>query len=186
MVKESESVTFRIPIDLLESLRMEAQEDNVSLNTLVNQVIIGHEKWHKYSKKAGFITIPKDFQKLLMGKVTNDEIIQITQQKSKYCKDIVSMLRTSYSLDSFLDVIETWFKICNFPYRKDMNKNKLKLTVQHNMGEKWSLFLSLLIQINLEKLIVEKSIDEKSIVEMTDETVIIEIPCKLTATSGYS
>lgn len=167
----SESITFRIPIELLESLRIEAQEDNVSLNTLVNQVIIGHEKWHKYSKKAGFITIPKDFQKLLMAKLTNDEIIQITQQKAKYCKDVVSMLRSNYSVDSFLDVIEMWFKISNFSYRKDMNENKLRLTVQHNMGEKWSMFLSSLIQINLERLI-----DEKLIIEMTDETVIIEIP----------
>lgn len=181
MVKESESITFRIPSDLLELLRNEAQEDNISLNTLVNQVIIGHEKWHKYSKKAGFITIPKDFQKLLMSKVTNDEIIQITQQKSKYCKDVVSMLRTSYSLDSFLDVMETWFKISNFPYRKDMSENKLRLTVQHNMGEKWSVFLSSLIQINLEKLI-----DEKSIIEMTDETIIIEIPNKLNNTPIHS
>lgn len=140
-------------------------------------MIIGHEKWHKYSKKAGFIPIPKEFQILLMSKVTNEEIIQITQQKSIGCKDVISMLRTSYSLDSFLDVMETWFKISNFPYRKDMSENKFRLTVQHNMGEKWSIFLSSLIQINLEKLI-----DEKCIIEMTDETIIIEIPNKLNNT----
>lgn len=181
MVKQSESVTFRISTTLLESLREESLKNNTSLNTLVSQLIIEHETWHKYSKNAGFMSIPKDFQRSLLNKVTKDEIIQITQQKAKMCNSIVSMLRSVYSLDTFLDVIESWFKISNFSYRKDVGTDVFRLTVQHNMGEKWSVFLSTLIQSNLEKLV-----NEKCVITITDESVSIEIPNKLFDVLIYS
>ena len=173
MVKESESVTFRVPTSLLESLRRESLENHTSLNTLVNQIIIKHETWGKYFNKAEFMSIPKDLQKSVLSKLTKNEIIQIAQQKSESCKDVINMLRSNYSLDSFLDVIEAWCDDSNFHYRKEVNENKYKLTVQHTLGENWSIFLSTLIQSNLEKLT-----DEKCVIEITTNTIIITVPKK--------
>ena len=83
MRKESESITFRIPVSLLESLRMESFENHTSVNTLVNQLIIEHEKWHKHARHVGFISIPKDFQRTLLDNITKNKLIKITQKKAE-------------------------------------------------------------------------------------------------------
>ena len=171
MRKESESITFRIQVSLLKSLRTESFENHISVNTLVNQLIIEHEKWHKYARHVGFISIPKDFQRTLLDNITKNKLIEITQKKAENCKDIITMLRPSYDLNSFLDVIETWFMISGFSCRKDENADIIKLNIHHDMGEKWSVFISILLQQNLEKLI-----NGKILVEMTDKTVIVVLP----------
>jgi hypothetical protein len=173
MKKTTETVTFRLSAPLIESLREEAKEDHVSLNTLMTQLIISHEKWGKHSRKGCFMPIPKDFLMLLMDQLSVDEIKKIVQTKTETCKDVITLFRAKYDLDSFLDFIETWFRVSAFPYRKDVTENKIKLVIMHVMGEKWSLFLSLLLQYNLEALT-----KEKILVETTDQTVTVEIPIK--------
>ena len=170
MAKISESVTLRIPTSFLESLHKEALANHTSVNTLVNHIIIEHEKWHKYAKNVGFITIPKDFQQSLLNNIPKNKLIEITQKKTDSCKDVISLLRSTYDLDSFLDVMETWFVISGFSCRKDVTPDIIKLTVHHDMGEKWSIFLSILFQQNLEKLT-----NEKTLVELTDKIVTISI-----------
>jgi hypothetical protein len=173
MKKDNESITFRLSSSFLESLRKEALENHTSVNTLVTRLISEHEKWHKYAKSVGFISMPKDFQRLLLDNITKNQLIEITEKKADNCKDAITLLRSNYDLDSFFDVIETWFTVSGFSYRKDVDTDKIKLTVHHDMGEKWSIFLSILCQRNFEKLT-----NEKTLVEITDKTVIIVVPIK--------
>ena len=48
---KSESVTFRIGSKALKKLRHEAEQKDISANTLVNKLIKDHVNWHSTQQK---------------------------------------------------------------------------------------------------------------------------------------
>jgi predicted HicB family RNase H-like nuclease len=49
----TESITFRMPLRSISQLRDESKKKQLSLNTLVNQIIREHLDWHAYAAQAG-------------------------------------------------------------------------------------------------------------------------------------
>ena len=58
---KSESITFRIESKTLKNLRREAEQKDISTNTLVNQLIKDHLNWHSKAAEAGFISVRRPF-----------------------------------------------------------------------------------------------------------------------------
>ena len=58
----NESVTFRIDSRKLETLRADAEENQVSLNTLVNQVLTNYIEWDMVAAKAGYAVFQNEKQ----------------------------------------------------------------------------------------------------------------------------
>ena len=54
---QSESITFRLDSTILNKLHREAQQKDISVNTLVSHIIRGHIDWHSNAAKAGFVTV---------------------------------------------------------------------------------------------------------------------------------
>src|SRR5256885_5656764 len=52
-------VTFRLPEKLVEELRDEAKNTQISLNTLTNQILNRYVAWERYSSKLGLIPMPR-------------------------------------------------------------------------------------------------------------------------------
>ena len=57
--KNTETASFRLDSDNLEKLKKEAEENDLSLNQLVNQVIGNHVNFCSVAKPAGFMPMPK-------------------------------------------------------------------------------------------------------------------------------
>ncbi|MEO9295417.1 MAG: hypothetical protein ABI347_07440 [Nitrososphaera sp.] len=71
----NESVTFRIDSRKLETLRGDAEENQISLNTLVNQVLTSYIEWDMVAAKAGYAVFQKDALKELFN-ATNEETLK--------------------------------------------------------------------------------------------------------------
>jgi hypothetical protein len=140
--KTTESVTLRFHKYILDRLRKDAQDKQVSLNTLLNQIAIQHLDWHAHAAKAGFITVRKGSIMKMLEKISEREIIEIAESTArKESKEFVMMLRNEYNLISALDVIETWIEITGYSYRHEVRGSEHFFIVQHDMGIKWSLFI---------------------------------------------
>ena len=161
--KRSESITFRLDSIILNKLRNEANQKDVSINTLVSQIIKQHIDWHSNAAKAGFISVRRELIVKLMEKVSEQDISSIVEYIAKTSnKDFIMMLRNQYNIESALDLIETWIRISGYPYRHEVdnintnNNNSYTTTVhsyiiQHDMGRKWSLYLSELYRCSFEE-----------------------------------
>jgi hypothetical protein len=140
--KTTESVTLRFHKHVLDRLRKDAEDKQISLNTLLNQIAIQHLDWHAHAAKAGFITVRKGNITKMLEKIPEKDIIEIAELTArKESKEFVMMLRNEYSLISALDVIETWIEITGYSYRHEVRGSEHFFIVQHDMGKKWSLFL---------------------------------------------
>jgi hypothetical protein len=160
---KSESVTFRIDSKALKNLRHEAEQKDVSTNTLVNQIIKDHLNWHSNAAKAGFVAVRRPFVSRALNNLSEQEIISIAEYVAKAAnKDAILLIEREYTIKSALDFIEYWIKISGYPYRHEETnngENTHAYIIQHDMGKKWSLYLASLYQFLFEELGVNKKIE---------------------------
>lgn len=139
----TERVSLRLNKNVLAKIKREADENEMSLNASVNRILKLHTEWHSNAVRAGFITVRKTAILKLLEKVSDEEMKQIGHYvAASQSKDFVLMLRNEYDINSALDVIETWIKISGYPYVHETKYQKQYYFIQHDMGKKWSLYLS--------------------------------------------
>lgn len=152
--KKTETSTFRIEKEVLEKLRIDSEEEKISLNALVNQVLAQHVEWNSPAKKSGFVPLPKILLKKVMDNLTEKQIILVSEYMVKNeIKDIILVLRKEHNVNSFLDAIESWAKTSGFPFsHKDKGSSTHKYVITHEMGKNWSLYFGIIFTRILEEL----------------------------------
>ena len=140
---QSESITFRLDSDVLNKLHHEADQKDISVNTLVSHIIRRHIDWHSNAAKAGFVTVRRGLLSNLINRLPNEEISSIVEYIAKNdTKDFVLLLRNKYNIESSLDVIETWIKVSGYPYRHEADYTRHSYVIQHDLGKNWSLYMA--------------------------------------------
>jgi hypothetical protein len=102
---KSESVTFRIDSKALKNLPREAEQKDISTNTLVNQIIKEHLNWHSNAAKAGFIAVRRPFVTKIINYLSEQQIVLLAEYVANTAnKDAVLLIKKEYttSLYQFL------------------------------------------------------------------------------------
>jgi hypothetical protein len=153
-------------------MRSEANQKDVSLNSLVIQIIKGHIGWHSNASKAGFTSVRRGFITRLMEKLSEQEVIDIAKQVAKdETKALVLLLRNKYDIESSIDVMDNWIKVSGYSYRHESSSTLHSYVIQHDMGRKMSLYLAemyryLFQEFNLKK--VDFDVDDNTISFVVD------------------
>jgi hypothetical protein len=173
---KSESVTFRIDSKVLKNLRHEAEQKDISTNTLVNQIIKDHLNWYSNAAKAGFISVRRPFVSKVIKYLPEQEIISLAEYVAKTTnKDSILIMKKEYTIKSALDFLESWIKISGYPYRHEKTnngQNKHSYIIQHDMGMKVSIYLATLYQSLFDELQQSKKRIE---FDKTENTLAFEI-----------
>jgi hypothetical protein len=169
---EKQNITFRLDAKTLDLLRFEAEEKGSSVNSVAQAIFSTHYGWTANASKAGMMPIHKDILAMLIDKTKEDDIASIANLFAEVrVKDTALILRNDYSLYSFLDVLETWMKLSGVAFIKQMNSKDYSYTLSHTLGEKWSMFLSLI----LRKVFSKMGLSEVTF-DVTDGLVFFTIP----------
>jgi hypothetical protein len=152
-----QSITFRLDNTILNKLHHEAEQKDISVNTLVSHIIRRHIDWHSNAAKAGFVTVRRRLLSNLINRLPEKEISSIAEYIAKNeTKDFVLLLRNEYKIESALDVIETWIKISGYPYRHEVNYTRHSYVIQHDIGKNWSLYLAEVYRFLFEEFGLKK------------------------------
>jgi hypothetical protein len=144
----SESISFRLPRDILYKLRQEAKQKEVSVDILMTQIAKQHTDWYVNASRIGFVSVRKSLIMKLLDEIGDDEKIKgIAREVAKGSSDFLLLLKKQYNIpiESALDFIESWIKESGYPYLHDtsgVDQNIHHFVIQHDMGLKWSLYLS--------------------------------------------
>ena len=72
--KKNSTMTFRIDNNVLKILKTESEKHQISLNSLVNQLLKRFVEWDMYEPKVGMIPIAKPVVVELFSKMSKEEI----------------------------------------------------------------------------------------------------------------
>lgn len=141
--RKNVSATFRLEGNMIERLRKEADDKVISLSMLVNQIIKQHIDWHNMAPKAGYIAVRKELITNLLCRLTEQEVFLMARQVAKTTnKDTLMLLKNRISIKSAFEIFESWLKSCDIPYRHQAAlDSKHTFIIQHDMGQRWSVYL---------------------------------------------
>jgi hypothetical protein len=110
--RKTRSVTFRLDSKIIDVLQAEADNREISLNVLVNQVLKRYSEWDRYENKIGMMPVPKVILSSLIDKAISiatssgikdinyyrDEIIrQAAELAFSLMKDSVLFMKKQYN-----------------------------------------------------------------------------------------
>jgi hypothetical protein len=90
-------------------------------------------------------------------------------------KDAILLMQNEYTIESALNLLESWIKTCGFPYKhKETNngQNRHSFIIQHDIGMKVSTYLATLFQSLFEELGQNK---RRIIFDKTENTLAFTI-----------
>jgi hypothetical protein len=184
--KKSRSITFRLDSKIIDELQAEADNREVSLNVLVNQVLKRYSEWDRYENKIGMMPVPKVILSSLIDKAIaiatrsgikdidhyRDEIIKHAAELAfSLMKDSVLFMKKQYNLWVVLSVLEEYMKVSGIKADHNIEgSRKHVFIIQHELGENWSLLTKELLA-----LIFEKLANVKAEINVTSNTTVAEV-----------
>ena len=141
------TLTFRATASMVEKLKLEANQKDITINTLLNQILKQHLDWHCIAHKAGFLTVRVMLITRLLDEVEEEERIKLiaSDVAKSSNKDLLLLIEDKYDVYAALEFVESWLKTAGFQYKHDispLNPNLHRFIIYHNMGRKWSVYLS--------------------------------------------
>ena len=147
MTDKKISTSFRIDPETLHKLNSESEKAEVSLNSLVNQILKQHVEWHSKAADAGIGTIFKPMLRHLMTQLNEDEIKNLAKKIAKQeGKDFMMLLSHEYNIHAALKLIEVWLKVIKYPYSYEVTGDEHKFFIHHDLGKKYSIYLASLYE----------------------------------------
>ncbi|HKU49364.1 MAG TPA: hypothetical protein VJP79_05405 [Nitrososphaera sp.] len=187
--KKTRSVTFRLDSSVIDELQGEADNREISLNVLVNQVLKRYSEWDRYETKIGMMPVPKLILSSLIDKAISvakasgikdvdryrDEIIREAAQIAfGLMKDSVLFMKRQYNLWVVLAVLEEYMKVSGIKADHRLEgARKHVFIIQHELGENWSLFTKELLA-----LIFQNLANVRADFSVTSNTTVAEVVLK--------
>lgn len=153
--KKTRSITFRLDSSVIDELQAEADNREISLNVLVNQVLKRYSEWDRFENKIGMKPVPKVILSTIIDRAISvaknsgikdidrycDEIIREAAQAAfGLMKDSVLFMKRQYNLWVVLSVLEEYMKVSGIKAdHKLEGSRKHVFIIQHELGENWSL-----------------------------------------------
>jgi predicted DNA-binding ribbon-helix-helix protein len=154
----SESISFRLSRNILDKLRQEARQKEISVDTLMTQIAKQHAEWHANASQIGFISVRKTLILKLLDEIRDHEKIkEIAREVARESSDCLHFIKEQHnvSIESALDFVEVWIKEAGYPYIhdiSDVDRSIHHFVIQQDMGLKWSLYLSEILRNLFEEL----------------------------------
>jgi hypothetical protein len=183
---KTRSITFRLDSEVVESLQKEADNREITLNVLVNQVLRRYNEWDAMEIKLGMMPVPKLLLTTLIDKaisIAKEEGIKdisryrddIIKEAAKIAfglmKDSVLFMKNKYNLWVVLAVLQEYMKVSGIKSDHRMEgSGKHIFIIQHELGENWSLFTKELLT-----LIFENLANVKAEISITPNTAIASV-----------
>jgi hypothetical protein len=183
---KTKSTTFRLGIQIVQELQKEADQGEISLNVLVNQILRRYIEWDRYEKKLNLLPIPKLMLVRMIDETLsvaeNANISDLDDYRNKIArnaaeiafnimKDSVILMKKEYNLWSVLDVLRKYMKVAGITSDHTVEHGRKHVfVIQHELGENWSLFAKELLS-----LIFAQLAQVKADISATPRTVKAEI-----------
>lgn len=146
--------TFRISERAFNALQDEAKHQKVSMNTLVNQVILSYTDFDRYIKKLHMLKISRPTFRKVLEAAPEDAIIQAGKAAgSDVPKFFILAKGGGLDLQGVLDHLRDLGDYGNvYEYEETARDGRRTITLGHELGPKGTLFFAHYVQAVFENI----------------------------------
>ena len=134
--KKTVTMTFRIDENVFNVLRTESDRNQITLISLVNQLLKRYVDWDMFEPKVGMIPIAKPIVIELFKKMSKEEISSMAVNIGKdVVHDIALFMKNRMDLESFLSWFETRMASSLTETNQTIQDGYHVYVLKHELGE---------------------------------------------------
>ena len=169
--EKTRSVTYRLPVKLVEEIETEAMNKNISHNVMARQILEKYIQWDRFADKIGIIPVPKKILDTLGIEMTSSEINEIINVIKPVIKDTVLFIKGQYDLKRCIETLEDYMRASGMKSDHRIEGEIHHFIIQHELGSNWSIFTEQLLQEIFKEFMPES----KMKCQTTESTVIASV-----------
>lgn len=169
--EKTRSITYRLPVRLIEEIEAEARNHNISHNVMAKQILEKYIQWDRFAEKIGIIPVPKKILDILGMDMDANDINSIINIIKPVIKDNVMFMKGGYDLKRCIETLEDYMRASGMKSDHRIEGPIHHFIIQHELGSNWSLFTKQLLQ----EIFYEFLPDSKMRCQTTETTVIATI-----------
>jgi hypothetical protein len=151
--RKSVTMTFRVDENIMNALKQETEKRQVSLNTLVNQILKRFIDWDMYEPKVGMIPIAKPVVTALFDNMREQDIVEMASKVGKNAiHDIALFMNNKMDLASFLSWFETRMAHSAIELNHKVQNYSHTYVMKHDLGYNWSLYHKTLLVLMFNEI----------------------------------
>ncbi len=170
--EKTRSVTYRLPVKIVEEIETEANNNNISHNVMARQILEKYIHWDRFADKIGIIPVPKKILDSLGVDLTAEDINEIINVMKPVIKDAVLFMKGEYDLKRCIETLEDYMRASGMKSDHRVEGPTHYFIIQHDLGSNWSLFTQQLLQEIFHEFVPE--VEMKC--QTTESTVIATVP----------
>ena len=169
--EKTRSVTYRLPVKLVEEIETEAANHNISHNVMARQILEKYVQWDRFANKIGIIPVPKKILDTLGIEMTSQDVNEIINVIKPVIKDTVLFIKGKYDLKRCIETLEDYMRASGMKSDHRVEGALHHFIIQHELGSNWSMFTEQLLQEIFHEFLPD--VEMKS--QTTESTVIATI-----------
>ena len=169
--EKTRSVTYRLPVKLVEEIETEAMNKNISHNVMARQILEKYIQWDRFADKIGIIPVPKKILDTLGIEMSSSEINEIINVIKPVIKDTVLFMKGKYDLKRCIETLEDYMRASGMKSDHRIEGELHHFIIQHELGSNWSIFTEQLLKEIFKEFLPES----KMKCQTTESTVIATI-----------
>jgi len=151
MIRENKKTvlrTIRLSKGLDELLQKDADSKRITVGALISTILTKYSQWDRYTEKFDMITFRQETLRSILEATDDEALIRKAREiGSKIPREFLMFWFKKKDLESYLRYLKL---LCNYGgfarYELESNTHIHVITLLHNMGEKWSLFLKYVME----------------------------------------
>lgn len=168
-MKDSKTVSFRVPVKIISEIEKEAKSKLVSTNVLINQILLEYVEFHRHRQRMRMLPIPADVMADMLKGSSEAAIKEMVDVTYASIHDWTLVTKMRFDFGTCLEVLEQYCRIGGIGFECAINSSFYSLVIRHELDDKFSLFASQLLEKifwDLKKMRVDS--------EITPSTVMIK------------
>jgi histone H3/H4 len=148
------TISFRVSESALRALQEDSKKQNVSLNTLANQMFVTYADYDRFLQKFHMVKLSTPTLKRIMNAATDDAIIEAGRSAGSSLPQSFMLAKTGEtSVANALEYLRSMGAHANlFDYSEVVHEGKTSVTLSHDLGNKGTLFLTHYVESIFENL----------------------------------
>jgi hypothetical protein len=133
----------RLVKELDDVLQEDAEAIGVSASALINRIVKKYVEWDRQAEKFGFFSIATETFESILNEIDDKKLENIATTLGSTMPESVTMFWfKKLNLDSFLRIVSLFGKYSGqFVVATDYKEGNYVVTLHHNLGKKWSIYL---------------------------------------------